>query len=86
MNLAEQVKEKCLALETALSEQNPRMPILLREIHTILKSDPEVVTLLDESDIAIVVSGLKRQTNTEIATTTAKSKTKSVKSIGLADL
>ena len=87
MNLAEQVKEKIASLQSALLESNPRLPVILRDIHKQLKEDPEVVTLLDESEIAIVVSGLKRQTMTEIATAAVKStKSKAVKNIGLADL
>jgi hypothetical protein len=86
MNLAEQVKEKITALESALLSSHPTMPTLLREIHKILKDDPEVVTLLSEPDIAIIVSGLKRQTNTEITTSLLKTKTKSLKNVSVDDM
>lgn len=86
MNLADQVREKILSLQTALLENNSRMPVLLKEIHTQLKADPEVVTLLEPDEIAVIVNGLKKQTQTELATATAKSKTKSIKSIGVLDL
>ena len=87
MNLAEQLSEKIQSLQSALLENNPRMPVLLRDIHKLLKEDPEVVTLPDEDEIAIIISGLKRQTMTEIATTAAKSSPrKAIKNIGLADL
>lgn len=86
MTPAEQLKEKVISLQTQLLEAHPRMPVLLREIHTQLRADPELVTTLSEEDISIIVNGLKKQTQTEIATSTMKSRTKSVKSLGLADL
>lgn len=86
MNQAEQLKERVLSLQAALLESHPTMPQLLRQIHTQLKADPTCVTLLEEEDICIIVEGLKKQTLTTIATTTSKSKAKSIKSIGLNDL
>lgn len=68
----EQIKEKILNLETALKENNPRMAILLREIHTNLKNDPAIVTLMSEDEIAVIVSGLKSQTMTDIVTSQVK--------------
>lgn len=85
-NIGIELKEKVADLQSKLLTAHPLMPTLLREIHTIIKSDPEQVTLLEESEIAVIVNGLKRQTATEIATTTAKSKTKSIKSLSLDDL
>ena len=86
MNIADQIKEKVLSLQEALLSQHPTMPSLLRDIHTNLKANPDVVTLLTEDEVGVIVNGLKRQTATEIATTTLKTKTKAVKSISLADL
>lgn len=84
MTPAEQIKERILSLESALLSQHPTMPALLREIHTNLKTNPDVVTLLDESEIAIIVKGLQVQTKTEIATTALKStKARSAKGITL---
>jgi hypothetical protein len=68
----EQIKEKILSLQNALLESNPRMPVLLQEIHRTLKNDPAIVTLLQEDEIAVIVSGLKVQTSTVIATTAVK--------------
>lgn len=65
-------KEKMAALQASLLEAHPQMPVLLREIHTLLKKDPEVVTLLEEEEIGVLVNCLKVQTKTEIATTTKK--------------
>jgi len=86
MNLSEQIKEKVLALNTALLSQHPTMPTLLREIWQNLKANPEQATLLEEEDIGVIVNGLKQQTKTEIATTALKTKTKSIKQLSLADL
>jgi len=72
MTSHEQIKEKILNLQSALLENNPRMPSLLQEIHRYLKNDPAVVTLLAEEEFAIVISGLKAQTQTEIATKISK--------------
>ena len=76
---------KISSLQNAILSAHPTMPILLREIHTILKNDPSNVTLLSEEDIAILVSGLKQQTKTEITQAAMKKKT-SLKNVGLADL
>jgi hypothetical protein len=86
MNLQEQVSEKILSLQSALLSQHPQLPILLREIHITLKENPDCVTLLTDEEVGVIVNGLKKQTATEIATVALKSKTKSLKTIGLEDL
>lgn len=86
MTPAEQLKESILSLQTQILESNPLMPALLRTIHTQIRADPALVTTLAEEDIATLVSGLKKQTMTDIATAMVKSKVKSVKSIGIGDL
>jgi hypothetical protein len=67
-----EVQEKLLSLEAALLEGTPNMPQLLRDIHRNLKKDPDIVTLLSEDECAILVQGLKVQTNTEISTKALK--------------
>jgi hypothetical protein len=86
MNLQEQVSEKILSLQSQLLSQHPQLPILLREIHTTLKENPDCVTLLTDEEVGVIVNALKKQTATEIATVALKSKTKSLKTIGLEDL
>lgn len=76
---------KIAALQDAIQTAHPTLPILLKEIHTILKNDPAVVTVLSEEDIAVIVNGLKQQTKTEITASSLKKKT-SLKNVGLADL
>jgi hypothetical protein len=68
MTSYEQIQEKITALESALVSANPLMPNLLRQIHTQLKNDPAIVTLLTESEIAVIVSGLSAQTSIQITT------------------
>jgi len=72
MNPGFEIKEKMLALSGALLNDHPRVPVLLREIHTHLRADPAIVTLLPEEDIAIIVQGLARQTGVELANAGAK--------------
>jgi len=81
------IKEKLAALEEALLAATPNMPVLLKDIHTILRKDPDVVTILSEEECAIIVSGLKKQTRTEIAVSTLKSTPKkSLKQMTIEDL
>jgi hypothetical protein len=86
MDNVTQLREKVAALQDALLTSNPLMPSLLRQIHTQLRDDPEIVTLLSEEDICGIVNGLKRQTATELTSATLKSKTKSLKTLSVGDL
>lgn len=81
MNPGFELKEKVATLQEALLNAHPTMPVLLRTIHQQLRADPELVTVLTEEEIGIIVSGLSKQTNTEIATTVTKapSQTKKLK-------
>jgi len=86
MNTAEQLQESVLSLQSALLTAHPTMPVLLQQIHRQLKADPTICTSLSEEEIGIIVTGLKKQTMTTIATAASKSKTKTIKSIGVGDL
>ena len=86
MTPAEQLKEQVLALQNALLNAHPQMTTLLKTIHSQLKADPSLVTVLEEDDIAIVVSGLSKLQQTIIATSVAKTGTKSMKNITVGDL
>ena len=86
MTPTEQITEKILSLQNALLSHHPQIPTLLRDIHTTLRKDPDLVTALEDEQIATVVAALKKQTNTEIVTTASKSSTKSVKKITALDL
>lgn len=78
-----ELKEKLLA-------NHPQMPVLLREIHKVLKEDPATVTLLDEDAICTIINGLEKQTNTSIVqsmtTKSSAAKTKALKNVTSDDL
>lgn len=57
-----ELKEKVAQLSAAMLDQHPRIPVLLREIHTALLAQPENVTLMTEDEICVIVSGLMKQT------------------------
>jgi len=86
-NQAYEIQEKLARLEAALVSSTPGIATLLREIHTGLKKDPDVVTLLSEEECSILVQGLKKQTATEIAVSALKGgKKKSLSKMTTADL
>lgn len=63
------------------------MPVLLRDIHTILRKDPEIVTILSEEEIGTIISGLKEVAKVDITTSAVKKAgTKTLKSLTLDDL
>ena len=68
-----ELREKVLQLQSLILERHPKMPVLLREIHTALKLQPENVTLMSEEEINIIVEGLKVQTGVEFAASAIKS-------------
>lgn len=68
MNLME-IQSTIQELQSALLAAHPEMPTLLRKIHTKLKADPELVTLLSEEEIAQVINGLKVHTNVQLTST-----------------
>jgi hypothetical protein len=69
---AYQLREKVAALADTILSKHPSMPTLLREIHTTLSKYPEQVSLLEESEIQIIVSGLSVQTNVAFAAAATK--------------
>lgn len=83
-----ELKEKVAQLEQALLNSHPQLPVLLRTIHTTLRNDPDNVTILSEEEVGVIVAGLKKQTMTEITTSTVKaaSNTKKLKNITLDQL
>ena len=81
-----EVREKLAALEEQLQAVQPNIASNLRDIHRILKQDPEVVTLLSEAECSILVRGLKKQTATTIATTAKKKTTKGTPKIKKAEI
>lgn len=78
------LKSQVAELSDLILSRHPRLPILLREIHTALRAQPENVTLMSEEEIAVIISGLKIQTATDfaIATTPKKTALQKIKSLG----
>lgn len=66
------IKTKLDELQQALLDKHPTMPTLLRDIHKLLKAQPHIVTIMTEEEIAIVVSGLEKQTNSQLVAATMK--------------
>jgi len=87
MTPLEQIQEKIATLGDMLEQQLPGFPTALRDIHKQLKADEEIVTLLSEEEIAIIVSGLSKQTKVHITEAATKAvRGKALKNITLADL
>ena len=78
---------KIAELQTAVQATLPSMPTLLRDIHSNLRNDPEIVTLLSPQQVAVIVSGLSKQTQTTITTQVLSgSKGKSLKKVSVDDI
>lgn len=75
------LKEKVESLRVAILEKHPRLPTLLSEIHKTLLAQPEQVTLMNEEELTIVVSGLMKQSGVEFAKAAMTGKTGSTKSL-----
>lgn len=83
----ELISLKITELQASVQASLPNMPTLLRDIHQNLRNDPEIVTLLAPSQVAIIVSGLSKQTQTTITTQVLSgSKGKSLKKISVDDI
>ena len=79
-----EIKEKIATLQAQLLSSHPLIPVLLRTIHQQLKADPEIVTLLEESEIKVIVNGLQHVTKVKLVEV-AKPKKKSLKNLDLDD-
>jgi hypothetical protein len=58
-------------LEESLNSHVPGFVSILSTIHKKLRADPDVVTLLDDDEIAVIVSGLEKHTNVTIVAPSA---------------
>ena len=74
------VANNIASLDAAIKENHPSMPRLLQDIWATLNKYPEQVTLLSEDEIEIVVSGLEKLVDTDLAAITIKSATSTKKS------
>lgn len=86
MQPIEQLKCQIADLQAKIIEAHPMMPSILSVIHKNLQEDPELVTLLDESEIQVIVSGLLKQTNINITTKATKQTSKTLAKASLGSL
>ena len=81
------IKEKVLNLEKALLDEHPTMPMLLREIHELIKADPEQVTILKEEDLLVIImKALQVQTRVTITASRPKSGKAALAKVSLDDI
>lgn len=66
------VVEKIAMLQQMLLAEDPSTPILLKQIHTALTKDPELVYLLNPQQVGAIVGGCKWQTKVVIVTDAVK--------------
>lgn len=81
-----ELREAIADMATKLQEGHPQLPILLRKIHTILRDDPDTVTILSDEERAVVIAGLEKQTQIKLAEIAAPKKTKSLRSMTVDDI
>lgn len=83
----ESIALKIAELAVAVKATLPNMPTLLRDIHTILKNDSDLVSILSPAEIGMIVSGLSVQTQTTIINSvTSGGKGKSLKKVSVDDI
>lgn len=79
------IQEKVSHLKDSLLNSLPSLPSLLRDIHTQLKNNPDVVTLISDAEISIILSSLETVSQNKILTSTPK-KGKKKQEIDLSDI
>lgn len=74
------IKMQLAELEAALNDKQPGFKTILRDIHTKLRQDPAIVTLLTDEEIGGILAGLKHHAQVDViapkAAKTAKKETK----------
>jgi hypothetical protein len=80
------ISNKIHNLQNLLQAAAPNYELLLREIHTNLAADADVVHLLSEEQIGVIVAGLSKKKGIVIAEVMTKVKKASLKNTGVDDL
>jgi hypothetical protein len=75
----QRVADSIQELTVAIHDAHPSMPRLLHDIWATLRTYPECVTLLSESQMEVVISGLEKVVDTDLAAITIKSATSGTK-------
>ena len=87
MDVAYDVREAIADISSKLAEGHPQIPLLLRKVHSALKADPDVVTILTDEERAVVIKGLEFQTKTKlIEVSTPAPRKKALKSMTVDDI
>jgi len=86
MSAFEQISDKILALQAALSEQLPSYEGLLHVIHRSLAQQPETVHFLSDEQIGVICAGLSKKTGVVLSAKDKKITNKSLKGITANDL
>lgn len=60
------IRMQLAELEAALNDKQPGFKTILRDIHTKLRQDPAIVTLLSDEEIGQILAGLKQHAQVEI--------------------
>lgn len=76
----QEVSDRIVELRDAIHSAHPKMPGLLQEIWKTTQSYPEQVTLLTEDQMEIIIAGLEKVVDTDLANITLKSATSGKKS------
>jgi len=85
-NLPIQAAMLFASLEQSLLKATPQLPTLLADIHKLLASDAQTVTLMSDRESALLVSGLIKHTGVVLTESAAKKAAKSkptLESLGL---
>lgn len=68
-----ELREKVASLQELLVSRTPQLPMVLFEIHRMIKADPEQVTILTPEEVGAIVKGLQAHTQTTILDAAVKS-------------
>ena len=74
------ISSNIASLDAAIKSSHPSMSRLLQDIWTTLNQYPEQVTLLAEDEMEVIISGLEKLVDTDLAAITIKSATSAKKS------
>lgn len=78
----QEISDRVTELQTAIHSAHPRMPGILQEIWKTLHSYPEQVSLLEEDQMRMIINGLEKVVDTDLANVTIKAATSGKKGKG----
>lgn len=78
----QEISDRVTELQNAIHGAHPRMPGILQEIWKTLHSYPEQVSLLEEDQMRMIINGLEKVVDTDLANVTIKAATSGKKGKG----